>query len=185
MSLKGLLSRILPALEEAGVPYMLAGSVASSIHGEPRSTLDLDIVIDPTREQLVVFLRQFSNPDYYADEEQALEALTHRSQFNILDNVLNWKIDLIFSENSDYGCKAMSRRRRMEVGGIAVFVCSPEDVVIAKLRWAKMGESDRQLRDVRGILNAQGSTLDFAYIGRWAATLGVEDQWQAARKNLA
>lgn len=164
---------------------MLTGSVASSFHGEPRSTLDLDIVIDPTREQLLAFVRQFPSPDYYADEQQALDAFAHRSQFNILDNVEDWKIDFIIVENSEYGRTAMARRVRMELAEQMLFVCSPEDVVIAKLRWAKMGASERQLRDVRGILTTQGGALDFAYIESWVSKLGVEDQWRTVRNNSA
>ena len=182
MSLGDLLARLVPWLENAEVPYMLTGSVASSFHGEPRSTLDLDVVIDPTREQLLRFVRQFPSPDYYSDEQQALDALAHRSQFNILDNVSDWKIDLIIAENSEYGRTAMSRRRRVEVSGTKVFVCSPEDVVIAKLRWAKIQTSDRQLRDAAGILRTQGDSLDLEYIEAWVKKLALSDQWNAARK---
>lgn len=182
MTLEDLLSRLVPALESARVPYMLTGSVASSAHGVPRSTRDLDIVIAPTRAQLMALIGQFPSSHYYADEQQALEALANRSQFNVIDLASGWKIDFIIAEDSEHGRNAMQRRKRIEVAGNAVYVASPEDVIIAKLRWAKQGGSDRQLQDVAGIAGMQGSNLDLAYVERWVCEFSLQQQWQAARK---
>jgi hypothetical protein len=179
--LEDLLSRLVPVLEDAGVPYMLTGSVASSAHGMPRSTRDLDIVIAPTRPQLMALIGQFPGSHYYADEQQALEALANRSQFNVIDFAGGWKIDFIIAEDSEHGRNAMLRRKQIEVAGNAVYVASPEDVIIAKLRWAKQGGSDRQLQDVAGITSTQGSNLDLAYVERWVREFSLQQQWQAAR----
>jgi hypothetical protein len=178
--LEELLSRLVAALERAEVPYMLTGSVASSAHGIPRSTRDLDIVIAPTRLQLLALMQEFPSDSYYADEEQALQALTIGSQFNVIDFATGWKADFIIAEDSEYGRSALARRMLVDIAGIAVYVGAPEDVLIAKLRWAKLGESDRQLRDAAGIISTQGSKLDLSYIGRWVRELHLEEQWQAA-----
>jgi hypothetical protein len=185
VTLEELLSRITPALERSGAPYMLTGSVASSAHGTPRSTRDVDIVIAPTREQLLALLREFPPSHYYADEQQAMEALARRSQFNVIDRTSGWKIDFIMAEDSDYGKTALARRKPVDVAGNSVNVASAEDVVIAKLRWARLGGSDRQLQDVAGILSAQGSQLDAAYVERWVRAYGLEEQWREVRKRLA
>ncbi|HVI10662.1 MAG TPA: hypothetical protein VND65_20400, partial [Candidatus Binatia bacterium] len=111
MTLENLLARLIPALERAQVPYMFTGSVASSAHGSPRSTRDLDIVIAPTRSQLRALIAEFPSSQYYADEQQAMDALSSRSQFNVIDHETGWKVDFIIAEDSEYGRLAMTRRR--------------------------------------------------------------------------
>jgi hypothetical protein len=161
---------------------MLTGSVASSAHGMPRSTRDLDIVIAPTGAQLLALLREFPPDRYYADEQQALQALANRSQFNVIEFATGWKTDFIIAQDSEYGRAALARRVLIEVGGTAVYVAAPEDVLIAKLQWAKRGESDRQLEDASGIIQVQGSNLALSYIERWVRELDLDEQWQALRK---
>ena len=182
MSLEELLSRVAPALERTQVPYLLTGSVASSLHGKPRSTRDLDVVIAPTREQLQALIREFPSSDYYCDEQHAMQALANGSQFNVIDFATGWKVDFIIADDSDYGRTAMGRRQSIDVAGTAAYVASPEDVLIAKLRWAKLSGSDRQLEDAAGIIGTQGGKLDIAYVERWVRELGLNTQWQAARE---
>jgi len=178
VTLEGLLSRLAPVLERARVPYMLTGSVASSAHGLPRSTRDLDIVIAPTQAQLLALIRQFPSDRYYADEQQALQALEKRSQFNIIEFDSGWKTDFIIAQDSPYGRSALARRLRIEIAGIYVYVAAPEDVIIAKLQWAKLGESSRQLQDAAGVVITQTSKLDLAYIEHWVGELQLEEQWR-------
>jgi hypothetical protein len=161
---------------------MLTGSVASSAHGMPRSTRDLDIVIAPTGAQLLVLLREFPPDRYYADEQQALQALANRSQFNVIEFATGWKADFIIAQDSEYGRSALARRVLIDVAGTAVYIAAPEDVLIAKLQWAKRGESDRQLEDAIGIIQVQGSKLDLFYIERWVRELDLDEQWQALRR---
>lgn len=184
MTLEELLLRLAPALERAQVPYMLTGSVASSAHGTPRSTRDVDIVIAPTRAQLLALMQQFPGALYYADEQQALQALAKRSQFNVIDVATGWKVDFIIAEDSEYGRTALTRRRRIDIAGNAIYVASPEDVLIAKLQWAKRGGSDRQLQDCAGIVITQGSRLDVRYVERWVGELHLGEQWQEVRRML-
>ncbi len=182
MTFEDLLRRLVPILDRVQVPYMLTGSVASSAHGLPRSTRDLDIVIAPTRGQLQALMREFPSSDYYADEQQALEALIRRSQFNIIDHVTGWKVDFIIAEDSEYGSTALRRRKPIDMAGTAVYVASAEDVLIAKLRWAKMSDSERQLQDATGIVSTQGDKLDVPYIEKWVQRLSLENQWEVVRE---
>jgi hypothetical protein len=181
VTLEDLLSRLIPIIESVRVPYMLTGSVASSAHGTPRSTRDLDIVIAPTRPQLLALMQQFPSSDYYADEQQALQALTQRSQFNIIDHSTGWKVDFIIAEDSEYGRTALARRKAIDIAGKITFVASAEDVLIAKLRWAKISGSERQLQDAAGIIGTQSDNLDAAYVESWVRKLGLDKEWDAVR----
>ena len=182
MTLEDLFSRLIAILERAKLPYMLTGSVASSSHGVPRSTRDVDIVIAPTRAQLVAMMREFPSSDYYSDELQAFDALNRRTQFNIIDHATGWKVDFIIAEESEYGRTALGRRKAIEMAGTAVFVASAEDVLIAKLRWARMSGSERQLQDAAGIVSTQADNLDVAYVEKWVQKLNLEEQWSAVRE---
>ena len=182
MTLEDLLSQLAMALERAHVPYMVTGSVASSVHGTPRSTRDLDIVISPTHHQLLALVQQFPDSRYYADEQQALEALAKRSQFNVIDSLSGWKVDFIIANDSEYGRTALARRRLIDIAGVAMYVTSAEDVIVSKMQWAMQGGSERQLQDAAGILITQSSNLDVAYVERWVTELELEKQWQAVRQ---
>ena len=182
MTLEDVLLRLVPILEHVQVPYMLTGSVASSAHGMPRSTRDLDIVIAPTHAQLLALMQEFPSSEYYADEQQALQALTRRSQFNIIDHATGWKVDFIIAEDSEYGRTAVARREVIDMAGNAVYVASAEDVLIAKLRWAKISGSERQLQDAAGIVSIQADSLDVAYVESWVQKLSLDKQWDVVRE---
>ena len=172
------LARVVAALDGAGVPYMLAGSFASSHHGAPRTTQDIDIVVDPTFDSLDAFLKAMQVQDVYVDADVARSELKRRGQFNIIDGATAWKVDVIFRKARLFSRSELDRRLSAKVLGVDVFVASAEDTVLAKLEWAKLGESERQLRDVRGVLDVKGSSLDLAYIERWLDDLGVRGLWE-------
>jgi len=176
-----LLARVTTALERAGVPYMLAGSFASSHHGAPRMTRDIDIVVDPTKDSLDAFLEEMRSEDVYLDAGVARSELGRRGQFNIIHGATAWKVDLIFKKSRPFSRSELDRRAPAKVLGVDVLVASPEDTVLAKLEWARFGESERQLRDVRGILDVKGDALDLAYIERWLDDLGVRELWDRVR----
>jgi len=182
VTLEDVLSRVATILDRVQTPYMLTGSVASSAHGAPRSTRDLDIVIAPTREQIVTLIEQLPDSHYYADQHQALEALAIRSQFNVIDFATGWKIDFIIAEDSEYGRTALARRKLLVIAGISAYVASAEDVLIAKLRWSKMGDSGRQLQDAAGIVSSQSEKLDLNYVLNWVRKLELDEQWKAVRE---
>lgn len=181
MSVRELLARIGSVLERAGVEFMLTGSYASSVHGTPRATQDLDLVVAPTRAQLVALLKLLPDTEYYVSSDAALDALVHRGQFNVIDFATGWKIDFIIVRDRDFSREEFQRRRVQDLDGLPFPVASPEDVLIAKLEWAKLGESERQIEDAAGIVRLQGPLLDNAYVDRWVAELGLQTQWARAK----
>jgi hypothetical protein len=175
------LARIIAALEVAGIPEMVAGSFASTFHGEPRTTQDIDLVIDPSREALERLVRSLEPAEFYVSAEAADEAWRCRGLFNVVDLASGWKIDLILRKERPFSRSEFDRRMPALILGVAVHVPTAEDTILAKLEWAQLGESERQLRDVVGVIELCGESLDRAYIERWARELGVETSWQWAR----
>lgn len=165
---------------ETGVPYMLAGSMASTFYGHPRTTQDADIIIDLDRELLDVLLARFPEEDYYVSREAAEEAVMRRGQFNIIDLQTAWKADLILRKNRPFSRSEFSRRRPARVFGVDVFIATVEDVILTKLEWSqRCGGSERQLRDVQGMIEVRREELDLAYVEEWAQVLGVAERWAA------
>jgi hypothetical protein len=179
--LDAFLREIIHTLTQLGVPHMVVGSFASTVHGEPRTTRDIDLVVDPSREQLDAFLQRLPADRYYVDPDVARDALSHRSMFNVIDMNSGWKLDVIIRKARPFSIQELARRERVNVVGVDVDTATAEDTVVAKLEWAKAGASDRQLEDVAGILRVRGDALDLAYIERWVDELGLRDQWDRAR----
>lgn len=182
MTAEAFLARVVAALDRAQIAYMVTGSFASSAHGQVRGTQDLDVVIAATAEQLRVLVAEFPSDQYYAEELDALEALRHESQFNIIDFGSSWKVDLIFRRHREFSRVEFERRRPHVIGETRVYVATPEDILIAKLEWAKIGESDRQIDDAAGIIATQAFNLDRAYVEHWVRELELDVQWQLAQK---
>jgi len=179
-------SRLVRRLEAIGIPYMVAGSVASSVHGLPRATNDADIVIDPSREALEVLLADLASDGYYADARTAREALRARRLFNVIDPETAFKIDLIVRKERPFSREEFARRERHDLGGLAASVATPEDTILSKLEWArKAGGSERQLADALGVLRVCGGRIDRAYVEKWASTLGVCDLWQELLRQVS
>jgi len=177
----GLLRKIITALETALIPYMVVGSFASTAHGEPRTTRDLDLVIDPRPDQLNELLAALDAEHYYVDSDVARDALRRRSMFNIIEIATGWKLDLVIRKARPFSIEEMRRRTITKILGMDVSTATAEDTIIAKLEWAKLGASDRQLEDVAGMLRVRGADLDFDYIERWVTELGLAELWQRAR----
>lgn len=177
-----LLSAIGDRLEQAGIPYMVVGSIAGSFHGEPRTTVDIDIVIDPSAESLRSFVDSLAPSDYYVAENAAIEAFQRRTSFNIVEHATGWKVDLLVRRDRPFSRAEFERRFTAPLFGRDTPLATAEDVVIAKLEWAKLGESERQLRDVAGILAVSGDELDREYVERWIDELELGDAWRRAQQ---
>jgi len=160
---------------------MLAGSFASSYHGDPRTTNDIDLVIDCDRVSLERFVRHLDPSEFYVSAEAADEAWRRRGQFNVVLLESGWKIDLILRKNRAFSREEFARRQPVEVAGVRVWIASAEDTIVAKLEWGRAGESERQLRDVAGILEVRRGELDLTYIERWVGELDLRSLWQRAR----
>lgn len=180
---RALLDRVVQLLDASGIPFMIAGSFASTAHGLPRSTQDLDVVIDPpSATALEALLASMPADRYYVDGDAARDAYRRRSMFNAIDLASGWKVDMILRKDREFSRAEFGRRMRIDVLGLAVFVASPEDTIVAKLEWSKLaGGSQRQRRDVAGIVATIGAALDHAYVQRWARDLDLADEWDAAK----
>ena len=173
--------RVIQILDAAGIPYMLTGSFASSLHGMPRATQDIDLVIAPTPASLEALLKNFPEDQYNVSPDAALDAYRRSSLFNVIDFASGWKIYFIVQKPRDFSRIEFDRRTPANVLETTVFVASPKDVRISKLEWAKLAESERQIEDAAGIIRTQGHDLDTAYIEHWAEKLGLRAQWDLAK----
>lgn len=167
------------ALERLGVPYLVGGSVASSLYGIPRSTQDVDLLAD-LRDQHVEPLVAALGDRFYVDSERVRQAVERRSSFNVIQLATMFKVDLFVLEDDPLSQAEMARRRRVRVGDGPdehLEVASAEDTVLQKLLWYRLGSglSDRQWGDLVGILKVQRGRLDLAYLERWAREADVVD----------
>lgn len=165
---------IIEAIEACRIPYMLSGSMCSGFHGQPRATNDADLVIDPTKDQLLAFIDSLG-PDYYVSREGALESLKNHSMFNVIDIQASWKADLIIRKDRAFSEQEFSRRTRVDLMGMNLFIVSPEDSILSKLEWSKGRKSQAQFNDALSVLEVQWDRLDFEYLGKWARALNVEE----------
>jgi hypothetical protein len=182
LSVTAVFEKLRAALETAAIPYFVTGSFASSAHGIPRSTNDIDIVIAPSTQQLDSLLKQFPEANFAIDREDAFDALSRKSMFNVVDYATMWKIDFIIRQPTPFDGSRFSRRGMVDIAGVMLYTASPEDILITKLWWAKLSESDLQIKDAAGIIQVQGDDLDLGYVTRWVDTLELDDQWLAARR---
>ncbi len=171
---KEFLARLTRLLDMAGIPYMVAGSMSSSLHGRPRATQDADVVIDPTDDQLDSLLALLE-PGYYVSREAALDALRDRTMFNVIDLEGGWKADLIILKDRPFSRQEFERRRQIDAMGQMLWVVSPEDIILSKLEWMKGRESEVQYSDALGVAVTQWGNLDLEYLRKWAGQLGVDN----------
>lgn len=185
MTLALLLRTVVGVLEESGTPYMLTGSMAGAYYSLPRATQDIDFVLDANRGQVDDIVRRFTDRGYYASSTAAREALRFHGQFNVIDPASGWKVDLIIRKDRSFSSEEFSRRRPAEVLGVSVSITTPEDLVLAKLEWAKLGDSALQRRDVAQLVRFRWDTLDRDYIDHWAIELGLKDEWDTVARDVA
>ena len=159
-------------LEGVGIAYMVAGSVGSSLHGRPRATQDVDVVIAPNRDQLHDFLTSLGET-YYVSADAANEAFDSHTMFNVIEIASGWKVDLIMRKPRPFSREEFKRRRRIDVFERELWVASPEDIILSKLEWIKGRESDVQYRDALGVAVIHRDDLDGDYLQKWADALGV------------
>lgn len=172
-----LLATVVNALDGAGVPHMLTGSHASTFHGEPRATNDADLVVDPELAALRSVADGLRDGGLYCGDEVA--AFEHRSMCNVIDPATGAKVDLIVRRDRPFSVGEMARRLPVVVDDVPLWIATAEDLILAKLEWARLGGSDRQRRDIAGVLAVSGEQLDLDYLWHWATELGLRDDLRA------
>lgn len=167
------LRRTVEALDEAEVAHMVSGSVASTFHGEIRQTQDVDLVIESTAHPEALH-RAFSAGFYTPPVDSIRTELTARGMFNVIDLESQWKADLIVCKDRPFSREEFRRRQPATLAGVDVHLVTVEDSILSKLEWALATGSDRQRRDIAGMLHSGHDRIDYGYLDRWAPDLGVQ-----------
>lgn len=173
-----LLRHLVAALEDVGVPYALGGSIASIAYGEPRATLDIDVIASLDTGNLAAFCAHFPPEDFYLDPDAAAEAVRNGDQFNIIHPSSGMKID-VFSDRKDEVAKSqIERSRRLPaLPGLTAAFSAAEELIVKKMQYYQLGHSDKHLRDVRAMLDISGAEIDVGRIQEWVDRLGLGDVW--------
>lgn len=167
----------LEKLEKNNIPYMVVGSIASMIYGEPRMTHDMDVVIHLPPQDAQKFATMFPDDEYYCPPEEVIRAeIVHRGQFNLIHHESGLKIDIVIRKSTEFAATEFGRRRKAPFwNGHQVYIASPEDVIIAKLEYLRQGGSEKHTKDIRGILAE--TEVDQTYLDHWVQKLGLSPQW--------
>lgn len=173
--LRAFFTYAIETLEHLKIPYMVVGGFAAIFYGEPRLTIDVDIVIDLKSKQVRPLIKAFPVPDYYISEDAIRDSLRRRYPFNIIEPTTGAKVDLVPLPGDPLTRAAFERRRRLiydETGRSATFITA-EDIIVAKLITYRETESDKHLRDALGVLTMQWEELNIEEIRRSARAGGV------------
>lgn len=177
------------ALEALHVPYLVGGSIASSLLGIPRATLDVDLVADLRQEHVSALVMSLEG-GFYIEEGSVRDAVRRRACFNVIHLATMFKVDIFVMRHDALSMAEMARRQRFSLPGAPpaeLILATAEDIVLQKRIWYRLGQgvSDRQWRDVIGVLEVQGEALDLEYLARWAAGAGVADLLESALDEAA
>ncbi len=170
-------------LDEAGFQYMVCGSVAAIVYGEPRMTNDMDVVIAVLPPRAREFFQLFDSSGFYCPPNEVLESeLQTRGQFNLLHHETGVKIDCIVLKDDPFHREEFRRRQRVPLreSQDASFA-RPEDVILSKLQFYGEGGLDKHLTDIRGILQVSAEDIDATYVEAWVKKLGLEQEWAKAK----
>ena len=170
--------------EKLNIQYMIGGSLASTIYGMVRTTQDVDIIAEMQLQHAQPFITALE-ADFYIDDEMIADSIQHKSSFNIIHRTTMFKVDVFIPSKSPFQQSQLTRAKKQIIliePEVSANFASPEDTIIAKLEWFRKGGevSERQWRDVLGILKVRAGTLDLEYLRKWASELKVIDLLQKA-----
>jgi hypothetical protein len=159
-------------LEKLGIPYMLTGSMALVHYAIPRTTTDIDIILELSLNEVENFIKEFES-DYYVPHSRIKDAIYRNRMFNLLNQHNIIKIDCVIRKNDEFNLQAFSRRERVKYTDyFEVWIINKEDLIISKLNWAKTSHSEMQMRDVASILR---NGYDVEYVNYWTEKLEITD----------
>jgi len=179
MSQSQLLARVVSVLESVSVPYMITGSLVSSALGEPRMTHDIDIVVRILPSHIADIQKAFDAENYAFDDLAAHEAIKRGDQFQLMEYASGDKIDFwIFNANDAHDRSMFDRRLRTKIAGVSTLIPTAEDIILRKLLWAHLYESEKQFGDALGVYELQYVKLDMGYIKHWVVTMDLGLVWE-------
>jgi hypothetical protein len=172
--------------EELNIPYLSGGSLASTIYGMVRTTQDVDIIADMKLGHVNPFIAALKS-EFYLDDELIADSVLHNSSFNIIHRQTMFKADVFIPWESPFQQSQHTRARKQILSTqpeISAYFASPEDTILAKLDWYRKGNdiSERQWRDVLGVLKLRQGDLDLEYLRKWATELNISDLLEKALK---
>ena len=178
--------KVVAAFNRLGVPYLIGGSLASAVYGIVRATMDADLVADITSEQVLPLIGLLEG-EFYADENMIQDAIQHGSSFNLIHLETMFKVDVFILKQRAFDVNQMQRRISQTLGDAPderAYFSTAEDIILAKLEWFQAGgeTSERQWRDILGVLDIQSDRLDYEYLQNWAQKLGMQELLQKALK---
>jgi hypothetical protein len=172
-------------LNRMNIRYLISGSVASTLYGEPRLTHDVDLLVFLNANQVARLQEMFPSPDFYLPPLEVICAELARERqghFNMIHTNTGFKADFYPAGGDDFHTWAFRNGRELEYRAERVMVAPPEYVIVRKLEYYREGGSEKHLRDIRGMLNVSGDQLDRVVLDEWVRRLGVAAQWQQASK---
>ena len=173
-----LLRRTVETLERLNLTYLVTGSMATILYGEPRFTNDIDIVVQLRQDRVADLAQAFPSSEFYLDDERIRQAVESRGQFNIIHPASGLKIDVIIPEMDDFDRSRFARARRVRPAeDYEATFASAEDVIVKKLQFYAEGGSDKHLRDIASVLRISDSEVDRVYVSEWADRLGLRELW--------
>lgn len=180
------LLRTVTLLDRLEIPYVVGGSFASSLFGEARSTADVDLAVVLSSSDVASFVDAVSDT-FFVAESHVADAVHQHGSFNLIDLRSPYKVDVFVLGEDLLDRRQIERRQRVDIGDREVWVTSPEDQVLRKLTWYRLGGevSERQWRDVVSILAIHGDRVDLDDLDRTAARLGLTDLLERAREDAA
>jgi hypothetical protein len=176
--------QVVHALEKIGIDYVIGGSLASALHGVARATMDSDIVANFREEHIAPFVEALKST-FYVDDEMIRDAIRAHRSFNIIHLQTFFKVDIFVAKEREFDRLQIARRSSYVLsseGNQSAYVASAEDTILAKLEWYQMGDevSDRQWKDILGVIKVQEGKLDMEYLQRGANLLKVTDLLERA-----
>jgi hypothetical protein len=181
----GEIARILHGIfESLNIPYYITGGVCAIAYGDPRTTRDLDVVVECERSNIMTLVTQLEAEGFYCPPGAVSDIQSGRARvLSVTHMQLILNADIVLNAKTEFDRSKMERRRLTAIGledSEQFWLASPEDVILAKLLWGRQSQSEKQWRDVLGVLKVQGDTLDFAYLTDWAARLDLTELVQQA-----